>query len=70
MTHTRLSEKTTGAALERMLGNRLGNAINDLDTSRSGEVMVPAQHQSDVTTFQMCDNGQEIAEAHIPKVFE
>ena len=53
-----------------MLGNQLGNAINGLDTSRPSEMMAPAQHQSDVTTFEMCDNGREIAETHLPKAFE
>ena len=57
-------------AMEQILGNLLGNAVQYLEPSRPGEITVRATHQADTTTFQVCDNGRGIDERDIPRIFE
>ncbi len=57
-------------AMEQILGNLLSNAVKYLDPTRSGEISVRAERETDVTIFQVHDNGRGIAPDDIPRVFE
>jgi signal transduction histidine kinase len=57
-------------SIEQILGNILTNAVQYLDPNRPGEIEVKAIESLSETTFQICDNGQGIAEEDMHKVFE
>lgn len=67
--------KTDAAAVEQILGNLVGNALNYLDPTRPGMIEIGWQEDaseckdSNSHVYFVRDNGMGIAEAHLPKVF-
>lgn len=66
---------TDAAAVEQILGNLVGNALNYLDPKRPGEIEIGWREDAsecidpDSHVYFVRDNGMGIAEAHLPKVF-
>lgn len=66
---------TDAAAVEQILGNLVGNALNYLDPARPGVIEVGWREDAkecldpDSHVYYVRDNGMGIAEAHLPKVF-
>lgn len=66
---------TDAAAVEQILGNLVGNALNYLDPTRPGEIEIGWREDAsecidpDSHVYFIRDNGMGIAEAHLPKVF-
>lgn len=56
-------------SIEQIFGNILTNAVNYLDTSRPGKVMISAESTGHEIIFRVEDNGRGIAESDYPKVF-
>lgn len=67
--------KTDATAVEQILGNLVGNALNYLDPARPGEVEIGWREDAsecidpDSHVYFIRDNGMGINEAHLPKVF-
>jgi len=66
---------TDATAVEQILGNLVGNALNYLDPARTGEVEIGWREDASECidpnshVYFVRDNGMGIAEAHLPKVF-
>jgi len=66
---------TDATAVEQILGNLIGNALNYLDPSRPGLIEIGWREDTkecldpDSHVYYVRDNGMGIAEAHLPKVF-
>lgn len=56
-------------SLEQIFGNILTNAVNYLEPSRPGRVVINASLNTDETVFSIQDNGRGIAESDNPKIF-
>ena len=56
-------------ALEQIMGNLLTNAVLYLEPGRPGRIEVGGSCGPDETTFFVRDNGRDIAQADMPKVF-
>ena len=56
-------------SLEQIFGNILTNAVNYLEPSRLGRVVISAESNANEITFSIRDNGRGIAESDSSKVF-
>jgi signal transduction histidine kinase len=56
-------------SLEQIFGNILTNAVNYLEPSRPGRVVINASRNTDEIVFSIQDNGRGIAESDNPKIF-
>lgn len=56
-------------SLEQIFGNILSNAVNYLESSRPGRLLIKASRNADETVFSIQDNGRGIAESDNSKIF-
>ena len=56
-------------AMEQIMSNILNNAVIYLDPDRPGEIEITGEHNDEVTTFHVRDNGRGIAPDDMDKVF-
>ncbi len=57
-------------ALEQILGNILGNAVNYLDPNRPGKIEITAEKHSGEIIFHIRDSGRGISKNDIERIFE
>jgi signal transduction histidine kinase len=56
-------------SMEQIFGNILSNAVNYLEPSRPGRVVIRAETHPDEIIFSVQDNGRGIAPSDYPKIF-